>query len=201
MSKAHIGVIAEKWMLDTVPSTTVSVGPDSSSDFQVATSRSPIHITLRAHSGSEDDTISRRTEVATVLSHRSLQSFLELEVYKCIRRVRTPVRIKDLLARKEALFISRNEALLSSLEPLFLSSSRIDDFFVLQQQTEECIAAVRIKHSDVQQAVVKLVDEGATGFCIPHSLSMDGYPPRLLARSQQNRRSLFPESILVKTAH
>lgn len=190
-ARDHVGAIAQTWVLETFPAAKVLIE-------ELAAHRpafAHIQVTLRGLSGSVDETAYLRSAAQEVLGKRALQSFIELEIYKVIRRVRSPVRLTDLTRRKLALFESINAELLKPLRPLFLSEQRLEDFFQLHDTiqaftievnaTWKAVKATFDRRDDDEEEEevddvdeVSLIDEGS------------------LARIAANRCVLFPEEMV-----
>lgn len=77
----------------------------------------------------------RRDSVASFISAKAVDTMMEDEVRQCLRRVRKPVRVRDIEERQVEIFTSRNAEIFQNLSkmfgkelPLFVTPDRLHLF-------------------------------------------------------------------------
>ena len=132
-SRAGGGSFYAQWILEFIP--------DATKVFHVATNQSlpgSIVCSLRGHCYSADESLKKRSFVSSFIDQATVQAMATDIVFQCLKRVRDPVRLRDIHQRQIDLFRRMNKDLLASIDekfgtaaPTFVTISRLDKFCTL----------------------------------------------------------------------
>jgi len=150
-SRAGGGSFSAQWMLEFVPDTTKV--------YHVATNQplpGSIVCSLRGHCFSADESLKKRSFVSSYIEQATVQTMATDIVFHCLKRVRDPVRRRDVHQRQIDLFRSMNRQLLASIDKkfgsassTFITISRLDKFCSLYLKALELFDKI----SDVSRSL------------------------------------------------
>lgn len=186
-SKERIGVIAERWMLETTPPSKIHLDDRTA---MVPVPMQGLQIVIRGHSSTYDASVTLRSTIINSLEYRTVQSFFEEVVYSCVRRVRVPLRVPELNRRKLDLFQTTNAKLFLDLQPTYITLDRVASFFEAYDEVAQFIGEVE----GSREALRKEVDPHVV-YATESILDEVGMRQRTLS----NRSILFPENTLVSS--
>lgn len=205
-SRAGGGSFYAQWILEFVP--------DATKVFHVATNQSlpgSIVCSLRGHCYSADEGMKKRSFVSSYIEQATVQAMATDIVFQCLKRVRDPVRLRDMHQRQIDLFRSMNTELLASIDekygtaaPTFVTISRLDKFCTLYLQAVDLFDKVsHVSRSLLDRrrqwsSTVSKVDAGGGGGDGRSSV----HPMLLLNESEVDaiELQLFPEKFIVSTS-
>ena len=200
-SRAGGGSFYAQWILELVP--------DATKVFHVATNQSlpgSIVCSLRGHCYSVDESLKKRSFVSSYIEQATVQAMATDIVFQCLKRVRDPVRLRDMHQRQVDLFRSMNQDLLAAIDlqygtaaPIFITISRLEKFCTLYLKALDLFDKVsNMLRSLLDQrgqwsSTVSKVDAVGDGRSSAH--------PLLLSESDVDaiELRLFPEKFIVST--
>lgn len=137
--------VRQNWQLFTTPSATYTIP----SGVVGGKSYSSLIMEIRLHAFAVhvDENMQRRNQVLGFVDSRVTEAVMGDEVRACLRRVRDPVRLRDLQRRQVDQFKRINQVLLRELSPVF--SSELPLHVTPARLHALALACVRVTHFNV----------------------------------------------------
>ena len=163
-----------------------------------------IVLQLKGHSLSYDENVGKRAHLEHFLDQGAITAVARDVVFSCLRRVRDPVRLKDLQNRQIALFRRANAGLLNNLSarythmlPLFVTPERLDMFVALYQHVARAVTQIRSTLAE-RRAQYAALPKAVRDVSIDVN-AVDQTNPLDLNAGQISclREAVFPEEIIV----
>jgi hypothetical protein len=147
-SKGCGGSFNQSWRLETKPRSLVSlitINLSSQSSSSVDSSTSPVYfnmpfsIKLHGHSFSIDESTTKRANISSFFTTKTIETEKNDEALKILRRQRTPLTLENIQERKIKIFENVNENLLKSVSERYCDSIHLYTTFErLSLLTELC---------------------------------------------------------------
>lgn len=206
------GSFSSEWILEFNPEETVvsnGATTEGSSGAASPLGIGAVAVRLKGHCITLDESASKRAELSHFLDQSAITAVARDIVFSCLRRVRDPVRLKDLQNRQIAYFRRINAALLDGLSarfttmlPLFITPERLELFVTLNHSASVAVEAVKhtLLERRAQYAALPVAADGQSqeGEASP----VDETNPLHLSpeQAQHIRSVLFPENLIVSDA-